>query len=1015
MKINKKIISMICLLMLCFSAGSAKTIFSPNNDGINDVAIFKLQVSTPKEDISKWTFTIKDKSNKILRIFKGDGQPPARLEWDGRNLNKILVLDGVYHYVFSVITNAGNEETLEPQEIVIDHTKPKASADVDFDIFSPNADGVKDEATFTLTSQDLNGINSWLLNIADKDNNVVKSFSGVGDVKPAIIWDGKDDFGLDVNDGMYNFYLIAQDNAGNRDQTPTKQLQLVREAKVSSIKAKPKVFSPNNDGIKDIIDISIFAADVSAVEHWKLNVLNSQSKIVRTFSGKKAPPQRIIWDGLDEKGKTCTDGTYNLVLSETDSAGNTVSTLPVIIDLDSTPPICRVNADNKIFSPNGDKIFDITTLSYNVTDSHQVMWKLSIINDTGKQIKAIEGKSDNPKDIIKWNGKDDEENNVADGIFNYLIEAEDVAGNKTKTTPESIQVDRTAPIIHSKTSLMLFSPNRDGILDEVEFSLEIYDASPLKEWKLGIKNESGKTVRTFKGIEIEKKGIVWDGKGDDGVVLPDGTYLWYVFAEDMVANSITSETQKVVIGATKPVISVKSDLEIFSPNSDGFKDEVKFTFTASAFNKIKSWALRIEKNRVAMRTFNGLGNPPSSVTWLGENDDKRTLEDGRYSFIFVVDDEAGNKVETVAQNIIIDTTKPQLSISVSPGIFSPNGDDFKDNATFALVYQDESPAVSWKVGIYDVKDKLCRSYSGKDNPPLNVLWDGKDNEKQSLKDGVYNYIFMAEDIVGNKTTTLKERVKIDNTAPEVKLSASPTLFSPNEDGEKDTATFTLEYNDASDIMDWKLEAIGPNPARRVFKGSGRPSQNIIWYGKNDRGASLLDGKYTAKLYIRDEVGNMGESSPVEIEIDTSKPMVAVLTEEKPIQMLAPTYSFAETKRGMVISLAAEFLFDTAKASIKDEGKATLQKAASLIKRYPDRTVSIEGHTDNVPISNQEFPNNQILSEKRAESIMNFIIKDSGIPRERFVLKGYGDTKPIATNDTPEGRKKNRRVEIILVK
>ena len=86
---------------------------------------------------------------------------------------------------------------------------------------------------------------------------------------------------------------------------------------------------------------------------------------------------------------------------------------------------------------------------------------------------------------------------MRDGVFNYTVEAEDVAGNAYKTLPESIQVDRTPPVINSNASLMLFSPNRDGIMDDLTFMLEIHDASPLQEWKLEVKNKSGKITLIF--------------------------------------------------------------------------------------------------------------------------------------------------------------------------------------------------------------------------------------------------------------------------------------------------------------------------------------------------------------------------------------------------------------------------------------------------------------------------------------------------------------------------------------
>ena len=81
-----------------------------------------------------------------------------------------------------------------------------------------------------------------------------------------------------------------------------------------------------------------------------------------------------------------------------------------------------------------------------------------------------------------------------------------------------------------------------------------------------------------------------------------------------------------------------------------------------------------------------------------------------------------------------------------------------------------------------------------------------------------------------------------------------------------------------------------------------------------------------------------------------------------------------------------------------------------IESHPDTRILVEGHTDNVgnPVSNQQ------LSEKRAQSVKDWLVISSNVPEGRFEVKGFGDTKPIADNQTEDGKAKNRRVEIILI-
>jgi OOP family OmpA-OmpF porin len=113
------------------------------------------------------------------------------------------------------------------------------------------------------------------------------------------------------------------------------------------------------------------------------------------------------------------------------------------------------------------------------------------------------------------------------------------------------------------------------------------------------------------------------------------------------------------------------------------------------------------------------------------------------------------------------------------------------------------------------------------------------------------------------------------------------------------------------------------------------------------------------------------------------------------------------KEKVTISLNVEF--DTNKAIVKDEYSDEIKKVADFMKEFPDTTAEIGGHTDNVASAAY----NQKLSEKRANSVRQYIIDKFGIDGSRLTAAGYGLTKPIADNGTEEGRQKNRRVEAVM--
>ncbi len=116
---------------------------------------------------------------------------------------------------------------------------------------------------------------------------------------------------------------------------------------------------------------------------------------------------------------------------------------------------------------------------------------------------------------------------------------------------------------------------------------------------------------------------------------------------------------------------------------------------------------------------------------------------------------------------------------------------------------------------------------------------------------------------------------------------------------------------------------------------------------------------------------------------------------------------------MVVELPEGVLFDSGRAEIKDEGKATLQRVAQVLSQIPNREFLVAGHTDNVPIHSHRFPSNWELSAARGVVVARFLA-DNGMSANSIGAAGYADTQPVATNDTPEGRAQNRRIEIVLM-
>lgn len=118
-------------------------------------------------------------------------------------------------------------------------------------------------------------------------------------------------------------------------------------------------------------------------------------------------------------------------------------------------------------------------------------------------------------------------------------------------------------------------------------------------------------------------------------------------------------------------------------------------------------------------------------------------------------------------------------------------------------------------------------------------------------------------------------------------------------------------------------------------------------------------------------------------------------------------------RGVVLRLKENVLFDTAKADIKWESTSILNMISDILKRFPENGVIVEGHTDNVPISNYKYPSNWDLSTARAVNVLRYFVEVNKMNPDRFTAAGYGEFRPIVSNDNEMNRAKNRRVNIII--
>ena len=155
--------------------------------------------------------------------------------------------------------------------------------------------------------------------------------------------------------------------------------------------------------------------------------------------------------------------------------------------------------------------------------------------------------------------------------------------------------------------------------------------------------------------------------------------------------------------------------------------------------------------------------------------------------------------------------------------------------------------------------------------------------------------------------------------------------------------------------------------------------------------------------------------PVPVQTEYIRRQYEISMETLRLEDLKDISSVELTKEKAVkIILPGDVLFDTGEAELKSEAIGSLMAVGQLIQDT-DYAVTVAGHTDNIPIQTDRFPSNWELSTARACVAAKFLIDKTEIPPSQIQVIGYAENRPIETNETPEGRNANRRVEVIISK
>lgn len=198
-------------------------------------------------------------------------------------------------------------------------------------------------------------------------------------------------------------------------------------------------------------------------------------------------------------------------------------------------------------------------------------------------------------------------------------------------------------------------------------------------------------------------------------------------------------------------------------------------------------------------------------------------------------------------------------------------------------------------------------------------------------------------------------------------------------------------------------------------GSGQNDQNVPGSSEEnttESGSTDQDSTQASSSEIADALTDQELTAQLQEKgMDQSEQMYEEIQDMLESGSIADKQKIDFNSQYVELDMNGAILFESGKADISKESYAYLNKIASILTKYKNCIIEFEGHTDNVPMTSGRFKNNRYLSTARATSVYEYIASQEKLDDKNIKIAGYGESRPLVSNDTAEGRARNRRVVI----
>jgi flagellar hook assembly protein FlgD/outer membrane protein OmpA-like peptidoglycan-associated protein len=667
--------------------------FSPNGDGVKDVETLFPSVPV-RTGIVSWKLSVLDKG--MREVWSQSGTDAAslkdRVAFDGRDPTSLKTLpEGQYTAQLSVTYLNGYGPKASSPAFVLDVTPPSGSVSADRPAFNPAGSQGQNSVHFREK-----GVKDarWSGEISGADGKVVKNYPFSPLPESDVEWDGSDDSGKPVPDGVYSYTLRALDDAGNSFASSPVQVAVDTAKKAVRLIADLKAFSPLPGSAKDRLTLTAQVQSNDKVRSYELGIMSLDASgvsgpVVRTWKGNKGAPPAFVWDGTTDAKTKAPDGRYAARLTVSYLNGDSADSSTAAFVVDTVAPSIQLSASPLLFSPTEGSKYRVVRFAQKSVPGDD--WTGTITGPDGKAVRSWSWKGQAAD--FEWDGKDAAGNTVPDGRYRYDVASVDAAGNKGSGSVPAITVDQRQVQIFVTASDPGISPNGDGVKDTETFNLIVKLREGIDSWRFAVVDKDGveKSVFGGKGDEVPNK-IVWDGRDSSGAVI-DGYYTGFFSVDYLKGDHAEARTGRILVASVPPKAQVSLTPDPFSPDNDNSNSDLNIGLDVSSPADIAQWSFDVHEVAVVegaepgakpadrlFKSWGGTGAPAKAITWDGRSDKGELVESATdYPFVFTVTDVLGNtnRVEgAISVDVLVIREGDRLKIKVPSIVFRPNGADF---------------------------------------------------------------------------------------------------------------------------------------------------------------------------------------------------------------------------------------------------------------------------------------------------------------------------------------------------